>query len=852
MKLTEIRKKFLNYFNSKEHEIINSSDLIPHGDDSILFTNAGMVQFKDVFLGLERRNKSATSSQKCLRVGGKHNDLENVGFTTRHQTFFEMLGNFSFGEYFKEQAIEYAWEFLTDELKIPQEKLFITVHESDDESENLWLNNIGIGKDKIARLGDEDNFWSMGETGPCGPCSEIFYDYGENFEGSLPGKGDTGDRYVEIWNLVFMEFNRNTKGELTPLPNKCVDTGMGLERICSVMQNVGSNFETDLFKDLKVNISNKFETPNDQSLNVIADHLRAAFFLMSENVMPSNEGRGYVLRRIIRRAVRHGYKMDRKSPFLHECLENLRDLIEKDFKEEFKDFSRCKSALEQEEKLFFKTLSSGMKILEQELSKDLKLVSGEVAFKLHDTYGFPIDLTRTISQEKNLNIDEAGFKKLMNIQKQGSKQSSMFNVKDIVLDPKLSSTFIGHDKNSCEANCVALFDEEGTSIDKITNKGFVIFSETPFYAEMGGQVGDIGSVIKKGSDIKVIDCKKVGNFHLHEVKISSGELSKNDKAKLLINLPRREKIECNHSATHLLHSALRETLGDSVQQKGSLVNDEKLRFDFSHGGKLTQAEIDSIENIVNSEIEKSSITETKTMSFQDALDSGALAFFGDKYGDEVRVVSLGGEFSVELCGGTHVKNTSEIEGFIISNETSVSSGVRRIEAMTGSNLVKKSKAALTTIKELSEILNVPQEELVGRISDVLKENKNLKSGKKAEKSLSAEELSSSTLEINGNLGELKLYKNASMEMLRRFSDKSLKSVEFYFSVFISMDEDRLSYIVTAKKEKNLSAKEIIACVNECFSGSGGGRDDFAQGGSQDLSDLEAKFKKLEESLKNIG
>ena len=437
MKLTEIRKKFLNYFNSKEHEIINSSDLIPHGDDSILFTNAGMVQFKDVFLGLERRNKSATSSQKCLRVGGKHNDLENVGFTTRHQTFFEMLGNFSFGEYFKEQAIEYAWEFLTDELKIPQEKLFITVHESDDESENLWLNNIRIGKDKIARLGDEDNFWSMGETGPCGPCSEIFYDYGENFEGSLPGKGDTGDRYVEIWNLVFMEFNRNTKGELTPLPNKCVDTGMGLERICSVMQNVGSNFETDLFKDLKVNISNKFETPNDQSLNVIADHLRAAFFLMSENVMPSNEGRGYVLRRIIRRAVRHGYKMDRKSPFLHECLENLRDLIEKDFKEEFKDFSRCKSALEQEEKLFFKTLSSGMKILEQELSKDLKLVSGEVAFKLHDTYGFPIDLTRTISQEKNLNIDEAGFEKLMDIQKQGSKQRSMFNVKDIVVDPKL-------------------------------------------------------------------------------------------------------------------------------------------------------------------------------------------------------------------------------------------------------------------------------------------------------------------------------------------------------------------------------------------------------------------------------
>jgi alanyl-tRNA synthetase len=541
--------------------------------------------------------------------------------------------------------------------------------------------------------------------------------------------------------------------------------------------------------------------------------------------------------------------MDRKSPFLHECLENLKELIEKDFKEEFKDFSRCKSALEQEEKLFFKTLSSGMKILEQELSKDLKLVSGEVAFKLHDTYGFPVDLTRTISQEKNLNIDETAFEKLMNIQKQGSKQSSMFNVKDIVVDPNLSSVFLGHEKSSCEANCIALFDDEGTAVDKITNKGFAIFSETPFYAEMGGQVGDIGSVVKKDSEIKVIDCRKVGNFHLHEVEINSGELAKDDNAKLLIDLARREKIECNHSATHLLHSALRETLGETVQQKGSLVNDEKLRFDFSHGNKLTQPEIASIESIVNSEIEKSSVTETKTMTFQAALDSGALAFFGDKYGDEVRVVRLGGEFSVELCGGTHVKNTSEIEGFIISNETSVSSGVRRIEAMTGSNLVKKSKEALTTIKELSEIMNVPQEELVGRISDVLKENKNLKSGKKAEKSLNAEELRSSNLQISGNKGELKLYKNASVEMLRRFSDKSLKDVEFYFSVFISMDEDRLSYIVTAKKENNLSAKKIIACVNECFSGSGGGRDDFAQGGSQDLADIEAKFEKLEESLK---
>ena len=851
MKLTEIRQKFLNYFSSKGHEIVKSSDLIPHGDDSILFTNAGMVQFKDTFLGLEKRNKSATSSQKCLRVGGKHNDLENVGFTTRHQTFFEMLGNFSFGEYFKEDAIKYAWEFLTDELGIPEDKLYITVHESDEESEKIWLEEIGVNKERISKLGDEDNFWSMGDTGPCGPCSEIFYDYGDAYEGSLPSEGDTGDRYVEVWNLVFMEFNRNAKGDLSALPNKCVDTGMGLERICSVMQDVGSNFETDLFKDLKSRISKEFKTTNDQSLNVIADHLRAAFFLMSENVLPSNEGRGYVLRRIIRRAVRHGYKMDRKSPFLHECLEALKSVIEKDFQEEFNNFSDIKKTLEAEEKLFFNTLSSGMKILEQELSNESKSLPGAIAFKLHDTYGFPIDLTRTIAQENNIKVDEIGFEKLMKIQKEGSKQNTMFDVKDIVIDPELSSEFIGYEQNSCQAKCIALFDEEGTGTNLISSRGFALFSETPFYAEMGGQVGDTGSVVKDGSEIRVLDCKKVGNFHLHELEISGGEISVMDEVKLILDLDRREKIDCNHSATHLAHSALREILGDSVMQKGSLVNEEKLRFDFSHGKKLTVDEITAVEDIVNAEIQKSTITETKIMSYQDAIDSGALSFFGEKYGSEVRVVSLGGEFSVELCGGTHVKNTSEIEGFIISNETSVSSGVRRIEAMTGSNLVKKSKEALSTIKELSEILNVPQDELVGRVSDVLKENKNLKSGKKAEKSLSSEELRSSKIEIDGNIGELKLLKNASVEMLRRFSDKSLKNIEFCFSVFISIDEDKLSYIVTAKQDKNLSAKKIITCVNDCFSGSGGGRDDFAQGGSQELSDIETKFEKLEESLKDL-
>ena len=847
MKLADIRKKFLKYFKSKNHEIINSSDLIPHGDDSILFTNAGMVQFKDTFLGLDKKNRSATSSQKCLRVGGKHNDLENVGFTTRHQTFFEMLGNFSFGEYFKEGAIDYAWEFLTKELGIPEEKLFITVHENDHESEEYWLNHIGIKKEKISRLGDEDNFWSMGDTGPCGPCSEIFYDYGETFKGEIPGVGDTGDRYVEIWNLVFMEFNRSSKGDLTPLPNKCVDTGMGLERICSVMQNVGSNFETDLFSELKHAISNKFEIPNDQSLNVIADHLRAAFFLMAENVQPSNEGRGYVLRRIIRRAVRHGYKMNRKSPFLFECLDDLQHLIKNDFADDFNNFPDIKNAMEREENLFFKTLSSGMKILDKELEKKTKEISGDVAFKLHDTYGFPIDLTKTILAENKLSINQKQFDSLMAVQREGSKNTSMFAAKDVVIDPNLKSEFVGYKESSCEAKCLQLFDEQGNNATELMSKGFALFSQTPFYAEMGGQVGDTGSVIKQDSEIFITDCKKVGNFHLHEVLINSGKLCKGDTSKLLIDLGRREKIDCNHSATHLLHSALRKVLGDKVFQKGSLVNDEKLRFDYSHGVKLTLSEIEEIENIVNAEIEKSTITETKLMSYQEAIDSGALAFFGDKYGDEVRVVSLGGEFSVELCGGTHVKNTSEIEGFIISNETSVSSGVRRLEAMTGSNLIKKSKEALSAVKEITEILNVPQDELAKKIADILKENKKLKSGAKTEKSLSAKELKSSEVEIEGHNGQIKLYENASAEMLRRYADKASKEVEFTYSVFISKDEDKLSYIVTA--DKSLSAKSIIQKVNECFVGSGGGRDDFAQGGSQEVDNIENKFEQLRDTLK---
>ena len=851
MKLTEIRKKFLKYFESKKHKVIDSSDLVPHGDDSLLFTNAGMVQFKDTFLGLEKREYSAVSSQKCLRVGGKHNDLENVGFTTRHQTFFEMLGNFSFGEYFKEEAIDFAWEFLTEELKLQKEKLWITVHHTDKDSEKIWLDKIGIKKSKLSRLGDEDNFWSMGDTGPCGPCSEIFYDYGSDYEGSPPGEGDTGDRFVEIWNLVFMEFNRDSSGDLKPLPNKCVDTGMGLERVCSVLQNVGSNFEIDLFKSFKDDIRDLFDSPNEQSLNVIADHLRASFFLLSEQVYPSNEGRGYVLRRLIRRAIRHGYKMGKETPFLYELLENLKSLLEKDFPKEFKDHKSIKKILMEEEELFFKTLSSGIKIFEDNLpKKKSEMMSGEIAFKLHDTYGFPIDLTISMASERGIEVDEKIFKDLMKKQKEGSKKSSMFNAKDIVVDPSMNSEFVGYEKNRINGDCIALFDLEGNEVKTLSDSGYAFFSKTPFYAESGGQVGDQGSISNDNLEIFVSDCKKVGNFNMHKVEIQKGEINVGDKVSLSINEERRNKIVNNHSATHLLHSALREVLGDKVQQKGSLVNDEKLRFDFSHGKKLTSEQIEQVEDLVNMRIEDAIDTKIEVKSFDDAIKDGALAFFGDKYGDKVRVLTIGGDFSVELCGGTHVKNTSEIEGFIISNETSVSAGVRRVEAMTGSNLVKKSKEAIQTLKELSEILNVPSEDLVGRVSEVIKENKTLKSKKKTEKSLSAEIIHEAKLDSKEGKGLVVFYENASIEMLRRFSDKA-KDQDEIFSIFMTDDGEKVSYIVTSKADGNFSSKDLIELVNSSFDGSGGGRNDFAQGGSQDNSNISDKFENLKSKLEDL-
>ena len=842
MKLNQVRQSFLNYFKNKNHKILPSSGLVPKGDDSLLFTNAGMVQFKDTFLGLDNRDYSATTSQKCLRVGGKHNDLENVGFTTRHQTFFEMLGNFSFGEYFKEKAIEYAWEFLTEELKLPEDRLWVTVHKDDKESEEIWLKKIGVSSTRLAKLGDDDNFWSMGDTGPCGPCSEIFFDNGKNFDGKAPGEGDTGERYIEIWNLVFMEFNRDSNGKLSSLPVKCVDTGMGLERMCSVMQEVGSNFDIDIFKSLKNLMSKHFTEPNDQSLNVLADHLRAIFFLMAENIMPSNEGRGYVLRRLIRRAVRHGYKMGSRDPFLSQFLTHLENDFKEDFGDDFLKFEKIQKDLLTEEQLFFKTLKTGIEIFEASINDtDGKQLDGAIAFKLHDTYGFPVDLTMAMAQERGLKVDQKGFDKLMKKQREGSKSSSMFKVLDITIDPKINSEFVGYQEQTAEGSCVALFDEEGNSVTSLSGEGFAIFSKTPFYAESGGQVADTG--IFKSTNLKgeILNCKKVGDFHLHEVTIAEGSLELNADVELIIDSERREKIVSNHSATHLLHSALRKVLGESVEQRGSLVNEEKLRFDFSHSNKVTDDQIMEIEDIVNLKIEEAIDTKTEVLPYEDALKTGALAFFGDKYGEKVRVVYINGDFSVEFCGGTHVKNTSEIGGFAVTNETSVSSGVRRIEAISGDKYYKESQNALKTLELLSVKLNVPQEKIADRVDELLE---SLKNSKKNNPVIQAKELRDEQCSFSGSSGVIKIFENASLEILRKESDKLKSDKKIVFAICLSTTEDKLIYIVSSNNSDEAPASEIIKAVNDAFDGSGGGRADFAQGGSPQKESVDEMVTKL--------
>ena len=688
----EIRKIYLDFFQEKGHTLVESASLVPVNDPTLLFTNAGMVPFKDLLLGVEKRGyKRAVSSQRCIRAGGKHNDLDNVGYTARHHTFFEMLGNFSFGDYFKEEAIVFAWELLTERYKIPPEKLWITVHESDDESEQIWIEKVGIDPSRVSKLDDDDNFWTMGDTGPCGPCSEIFYDHGEQHKGDPPKIGqDPGDRFIEIWNLVFTQFDRDKDGKLTPLPNPCVDTGMGLERLAAVLQNEHNNYDTDILKRI-INKAAELAEMKDltnPSLRVIADHLRSSSFLIADGVLPSNEGRGYVLRRIMRRALRHAYKLGMIDHPLSTLFPVLEELMGDEYPVLKNNSEIVKANLAQEESQFSQTLEQGMQLLESVITEiDGKEIPGEIVFKLYDTYGFPVDMTADFARERNLGIDIDTYESLMQAQKDRARSSSNFSSiipESLSIDG--STIFLGYAEESAKSNILEIVSSSEKAVDGEINEsqeGILILDQTPFYAESGGQVGDTGQIKFQESIFEVQDTQKKGDHYLHLGFMKSGKLTLKDEVSAEIDSKGRKRIKSNHSGTHLLHAALREVLGDHVEQKGSLVDQSKLRFDFTHSKSIETEEIAKIENLINEQILLNSETVTEILPIDEAIERGAIAFFGDKYGDEVRVLNIGDNFSVELCGGTHVNMTGEIELLKITSESSVSAGIRRIEAVTG-------------------------------------------------------------------------------------------------------------------------------------------------------------------------
>ena len=838
MKTSDIRKAFLDFFNSKNHEVVASSSLVPSNDETLLFTNAGMVQFKDVFLGTETKNfKRAATSQRCIRAGGKHNDLENVGYTLRHHTFFEMLGNFSFGDYFKEDAIKFAWEFLTEELKLDKEKLWITVYKDDDEAEEIWKNIIGIDPGRIARLGDDDNFWSMGDTGPCGPCSEIFYDHGEHIDGTPPGaKGDEGDRFIEIWNLVFMQFNRDESGKMEPLPKPSVDTGMGLERIAAVLQSVNSNYETDVFKDL-INASEKIlGSEGSTSHKVIADHIRSSVFLISDGVIPEKEGRGYVLRRIMRRGIRHGYKIGAKKPFMHLLVKDLIKLMNSAYPELKKKQKDIIELIKNEEIKFFETLETGIEILEDTISNmKNKTLSGDVVFKLHDTYGFPFDLTADIAREKQLDIDEERFNECMNQQKQTSKASSSF-VSSLPAASGIEETkFLGYENLESDSKILVIWKDQ-ERIDAAKNKEEIFFAcnQTPFYAEAGGQIGDKGKFASQSSTGSILDCKKQGKVYIHKAIVDKGSIKTGDVIKMSVEKEKRSAIAIHHSSTHLVHAALRAVLGDHVQQKGSLVDENKLRFDFSHTKPLTKEEITKIEDIVNKEALKNLEVKTELMKLDDALKSGAMALFGEKYDDDVRVLTMGeNSYSVELCGGTHVNRTGDIGFFVITNQSSVASGIRRIEALAGSKSIEHVKKLRDVNLSLQNSLNVSADELQEKVNSLIEENKKLKKSSKS-KSAKKSVISSEMHEF----GDWKLIVEQvdveDTKDLRSFADEQKNTNEKLCVVIFTESSNKIALVcgVTKNLSESLSAKEVVSELSNQINGKGGGRSDFAQGAGE--------------------
>ncbi|MDP3211956.1 alanine--tRNA ligase [Methylotenera sp.] len=850
----EIRQAFLDFFASKGHEIVSSSSLVPHGDPTLLFTNAGMNQFKDVFLGFDKRPYTrATSSQKCVRAGGKHNDLENVGYTARHHTFFEMLGNFSFGDYFKEDAIKYAWELLTDVFKLPKDKLTVTVYAEDDEAYAIWNNIIGVPAERIIRIGDNkgaryasDNFWMMGDTGPCGPCTEIFYDHGAHHFGGPPGSPDEdGDRYIEIWNNVFMQFNRDEAGVMHPLPKPSVDTGMGLERISAVLQHVHANYEIDLFQTLIAAAARETKTAdlNSPSLKVLADHIRACSFLIADGVIAGNEGRGYVLRRIIRRAIRHGYKLGVRSAFFHKIVPDLVAEMGSAYPELTSNQARITEILKQEEDRFFETIENGMAILETELANTAAVFNGETAFKLHDTYGFPLDLTADICRERNVTVDTDAFNTAMARQKEQARAAGKFKMATNLEYDGVATSFHGYDKLETNANITALY-KDGTAVSTLKEgeTGIVVLDNTPFYAESGGQIGDCGELRGANGIFEAEDTQKIqaAVFGHHGV-LKTGSLNVGDQVTARVNTQARTSTMRNHSATHLMHKALREVLGEHVQQKGSLVDTDKTRFDFVHTAPMTDDEIAKVEQIVNAEILANGACQARVMDIESAQETGAMMLFGEKYGDEVRVLDIGS--SRELCGGTHVSRTGDIGLFKITSEGGVAAGVRRIEATTGEGALKLINSQQALISSLANDLKAPVSELAAKVAQLSDHAKSLEKELARLKSKLAssqgDDLATQAIEVAGIKVLSAILDGADANALRETMDKLKDKLKSAAIVLASVSDGKVSLAagVTADLISKIKAGELVNFVAGQVGGKGGGKPDMAMAGGTDASKL---------------
>ncbi|WP_281082125.1 alanine--tRNA ligase [Klebsiella quasivariicola] len=856
----EIRQAFLDFFHSKGHQVVASSSLVPHNDPTLLFTNAGMNQFKDVFLGLDKRNYSrATTAQRCVRAGGKHNDLENVGYTARHHTFFEMLGNFSFGDYFKQDAIKYAWELLTGEnwFALPKEKLWVTVYESDDEAFDIWANEVGVPRERIIRIGDNkgapfasDNFWQMGDTGPCGPCTEIFFDHGDHIWGGPPGSPEEdGDRYIEIWNIVFMQFNRQADGTMEPLPKPSVDTGMGLERIAAVLQHVNSNYEIDLFRDLIASVAKVTGATDlsNKSLRVIADHIRSCAFLIADGVIPSNENRGYVLRRIIRRAIRHGNMLGAKDTFFWKLVAPLIAVMGSAGEELKQQQAQVEQVLKTEEEQFARTLERGLALLDEELAK-LKgdTLDGETAFRLYDTYGFPVDLTADVCRERNIKVDEAGFEAAMEEQRRRARESSGFGADyNAMIRVDGASEFKGYDHLELNGNVTALF-VDGKAVDSVSagQEAVVILDQTPFYAESGGQVGDKGELKGAGFSFAVSDTQKYGQAIGHIGKVASGTLKVGDAVQADVDEARRQRIRLNHSATHLMHAALRQVLGTHVAQKGSLVNDKALRFDFSHFEAMKPEEIRAVEDLVNAQIRRNLAIETNIMDIDAARASGAMALFGEKYDDRVRVLQMG-DFSTELCGGTHAARTGDIGLFRITSESGTAAGVRRIEAVTGEGAIASLHAESDLLGDIAQLLKGDSHNLGEKVRAALERTRQLeKELQQLKEQAAAQEsanLSSKAEEINGVKLLVSELAGVEPKMLRTMVDDLKNQLGSTIVVLATVADGKVSLIAGVSKDvtDRVKAGELVGMVAQQVGGKGGGRPDMAQAGGTDASALTA-------------